>query len=114
MIPRPPTSTLFPYTTLFRSQHAIDQRATGGGAQRHADPAAVGAGASRELEPGRLEARVDIELTARARDLVDRVVHARARGVRERGAQLLVGVAALGPRLPRRMQRAEDVVETTR
>src|SRR5436190_13960761 len=74
MIPRPPTSTLFPYTTLFRSQHAIDQRATGGGAQRHADPAAVGAGASRELEPGRLEARVDIELTARARDLVDRVV----------------------------------------
>src|SRR3712207_8019653 len=25
MIRRPPRSTLFPYTTLFRSQHAIDQ-----------------------------------------------------------------------------------------
>src|SRR5256885_2902904 len=26
MIRRPPRSTLFPYTTLFRSQHVIDQR----------------------------------------------------------------------------------------
>src|SRR3712207_7118839 len=26
MIRRPPRSTLFPYTTLFRSRHALDQR----------------------------------------------------------------------------------------
>src|SRR3712207_7262841 len=29
MIRRPPRSTLFPYTTLFRSDHALDARARG-------------------------------------------------------------------------------------
>src|SRR5258708_38915857 len=35
MIRRPPRSTLFPYTTLFRSQQVDDVR-TGGGMDRHA------------------------------------------------------------------------------
>src|SRR3712207_9409776 len=43
MIRRPPRSTLFPYTTLFRSQPLLDQRVPRGGqggrlaAQRHRD-----------------------------------------------------------------------------
>src|SRR5690349_22578201 len=35
MIRRPPRSTLFPYTTLFRSLHAVDDRA-GVGSELHA------------------------------------------------------------------------------
>src|SRR3712207_7122731 len=38
MIRRPPRSTLFPYTTLFRSVLGVDEHGTGGGRQR---PAAV-------------------------------------------------------------------------
>src|SRR5438445_7146849 len=48
MIRRPPTSTLFPYTTLFRSQHADDH-----GERRHADgPQPHRAGLERRLEGG--------------------------------------------------------------
>src|SRR5438309_9020041 len=36
MIPRPPTSTLFPYTTLFRSRFARDQELKAAAAQRDA------------------------------------------------------------------------------
>src|SRR3712207_8163023 len=46
MIRRPPRSTLFPYTTLFRSAHAHRRRRRRGGARR------VGA-----HEPGRLRGR---------------------------------------------------------
>src|SRR5260370_8862715 len=35
MIRRPPRSTLFPYTTLFRSQAKLDPGAEGQGGQRH-------------------------------------------------------------------------------
>src|SRR5438552_16517509 len=46
MMPRPPGSTLFPYTTLFRSDRA-DDRGDGGGpgaAGIHGGPSAGGAG----------------------------------------------------------------------
>src|SRR3712207_7930088 len=39
MIRRPPRSTLFPYTTLFRSDIQVRNRGTIGGAVAHADPA---------------------------------------------------------------------------
>src|SRR5690242_20914868 len=38
MMPRPPTSTLFPYTTLFRSVYEVDRQAFG---QRGAHEGAV-------------------------------------------------------------------------
>src|SRR5438477_9678714 len=38
MIRRPPRSTLFPYTTLFRSDHAQARRGEGGGPRRPAVP----------------------------------------------------------------------------
>src|SRR5438034_5344598 len=45
LIPRPPISTLFPYTTLFRSRGPV--------VQPHPDPAArAGAGLRREADPG--------------------------------------------------------------
>src|SRR2546425_4324865 len=47
MIRRPPRSTLFPYTTLFRSVPALRPGVPGGrprGADRRARPAAQGAG----------------------------------------------------------------------
>src|SRR5258708_29457063 len=37
MIRRPPRSTLFPYTTLFRSHSILDQHCAIGRAERHAD-----------------------------------------------------------------------------
>src|SRR3712207_7448229 len=45
MIRRPPRSTLFPYTTLFRSRHAAAHR---GEAQRGAERRVGGAGGGRE------------------------------------------------------------------
>src|SRR5258708_10028397 len=45
MIRRPPRSTLFPYTTLFRSveiEHALDLRWQGAAALGAADPPALG------------------------------------------------------------------------
>src|SRR3712207_7170136 len=44
MIRRPPRSTLFPYTTLFRSGHAV--RAAGAGAQSSAAAGTAGGGAA--------------------------------------------------------------------
>src|SRR2546427_9323578 len=41
MIRRPPRSTLFPYTTLFRSQRALDRGQGKGGAGRVDGPIAV-------------------------------------------------------------------------
>src|SRR5258708_20221265 len=35
MIRRPPRSTLFPYTTLFRSDRVIEQRSGAGGVRQH-------------------------------------------------------------------------------
>src|SRR3712207_8924420 len=42
MIRRPPRSTLFPYTTLFRSVHLVRLERRGGCADRREDPAPVG------------------------------------------------------------------------
>src|SRR5205807_3642803 len=47
MIRRPPRSTLFPYTTLFRSHTGVRQR-VGHRQQRHGDRADVGQGRSEE------------------------------------------------------------------
>src|SRR2546430_5977134 len=49
MIRRPPRSTLFPYTTLFRSPFAPRQGARGAGGVRQQVPAAVRAGCARLL-----------------------------------------------------------------
>src|SRR3712207_8191983 len=49
MIRRPPRSTLFPYTTLFRSQHALDQPVT----QRADARGVVGLLLDGELDGGR-------------------------------------------------------------
>src|SRR5438034_7563674 len=43
MIRRPPSSTLFPYTTLFRSDGVVDRAGGGGGAERDAGGADRGA-----------------------------------------------------------------------
>src|SRR2546430_12598877 len=59
MIRRPPRSTLFPYTTLFRSAQERD-RAPARAAQRHADVcrrAARGAAPGAEGDSGRRDAR---------------------------------------------------------
>src|SRR3712207_7283832 len=55
MIRRPPRSTLFPYTTLFRSLGGVDER-------RHVEGG--------ELAPERIELRV-VDLQARAVALAD-------------------------------------------
>src|SRR3712207_7105640 len=54
MIRRPPRSTLFPYTTLFRSRGAVERAPRDAaplrdlpGARRHARPAAAGARGAR-------------------------------------------------------------------
>src|SRR5271165_5291707 len=47
MIRRPPRSTLFPYTTLFRSQ-CLDRRRPAGGDPRHAPPERPGLGPDRK------------------------------------------------------------------
>src|SRR5256885_8262298 len=69
MIRRPPRSTLFPYTTLFRSQHhhekgqgaLVRQRATGGGQRRHVrDPRER----RRELRDPRLRDRKSTRLNS--------------------------------------------------
>src|SRR3712207_8588418 len=64
MIRRPPRSTLFPYTTLFRSRHGDGQRAAvPAGAHRRGDPAAhaapAAARAPRHRGRGALRERVD-------------------------------------------------------
>src|SRR3712207_8373997 len=64
MIRRPPRSTLFPYTTLFRSRRRGGQVPDGGGDEQGADPARRPAaraplhpGDPRPHEPGRGEDR---------------------------------------------------------
>src|SRR3712207_9012319 len=59
MIRRPPRSTLFPYTTLFRSRHGADHRvpdvggqARSGGDRLGADPALVGIAVRPAAGPG--------------------------------------------------------------
>src|SRR3989442_2603710 len=47
MIRRPPRSTLFPYTTLFRSGRVLPDRAHGGGAAAGRGGRAAGKGARR-------------------------------------------------------------------
>src|SRR3989442_11084585 len=44
MIRRPPRSTLFPYTTLFRSRDERRPTAGGAGRARHAGPRCLGSG----------------------------------------------------------------------
>src|SRR5258706_7980418 len=51
MIRRPPRSTLFPYTTLFRSDPAV--RAAGGGGHPHEDPRGRGGADPRDRRPPR-------------------------------------------------------------
>src|SRR3712207_8363269 len=54
MIRRPPRSTLFPYTTLFRSDNSQDLSSTGaGGLPWHRAGAARGGGARRRPEGSR-------------------------------------------------------------
>src|SRR2546430_4436776 len=50
MIRRPPRSTLFPYTTLFRSDRADDRR-SGAGARRGVAKSATGALPARSGDP---------------------------------------------------------------
>src|SRR2546430_13693197 len=49
MIRRPPRSTLFPYTTLFRSPVEVDHRTR----DRHAEPRALGLGRKEEIDQAR-------------------------------------------------------------
>src|SRR5436189_2193496 len=53
MIRRPPRSTLFPYTTLFRSAARSDAFPTGGGADRPEDDGRRGGGFSDRIVDGR-------------------------------------------------------------
>src|SRR5690348_18116186 len=56
MIRRPPRSTLFPYTTLFRSERAGLRALEGGDAQRRGDWSGVGLAVG--ARPSRLAPRV--------------------------------------------------------
>src|SRR5690242_21612577 len=59
MIPRPPRSTLFPYTTLFRSSEPCptSRTATSGRRRRHSRTTAAGRRASPGRRSGRSPAR---------------------------------------------------------
>src|SRR5690606_41455417 len=59
-IPRPLTSTLFPYTTLFRS-HQADDRVLRIAGPLHGVGAMKPTGGARELDDGRLQAEADSE-----------------------------------------------------
>src|ERR1035437_8954088 len=64
MIRRPPRSTLFPYTTHFRSQTGLSERAIQDcvDAERHATPRgcdAYGDGGGSEIRPGHHYVRTD-------------------------------------------------------
>src|SRR2546426_11409458 len=83
MIRRPPRSTLFPYTTLFRSRPQLDLR----GVARRADPEAFGGRRSPRLAdpnhsaPVARKDRLRTQLLARTRDCNNR-------GLRRRRAAL--------------------------
>src|SRR2546430_11850402 len=53
MIRRPPRSTLFPYTTLFRSEEAAERRGKGAEAEHEEDETGAGARAGQDLHPDR-------------------------------------------------------------
>src|SRR3712207_7404337 len=59
MIRRPPRSTLFPYTTLFRSAHVDEQHHLGRGG-RHGGALRPGGRDEREGEPGGHEERREV------------------------------------------------------
>src|SRR5437868_11497813 len=59
MVRRPPRSTLFPYTTLFRSQHHRQRLAARDGQQGDAAEAEVGRGRSEE-HTSELQSRFDL------------------------------------------------------
>src|SRR2546430_10072663 len=67
MIRRPPRSTLFPYTTLFRSQRKIERR-------RPHDPAVGAVGDPLLLEDDQVGEERDRERSERERDRADLVV----------------------------------------
>src|SRR3712207_8036068 len=63
MIRRPPRSTLFPYTTLFRSDDAPEQLPRAGGRVQHGAGGAVGPGPAVDrhgLLPGRVREGVRV------------------------------------------------------
>src|SRR3712207_7615468 len=53
MIRRPPRSPLFPYTTLFRSEHAGDTARPEGHLQRPGQRPRAGGGGGADVAPGR-------------------------------------------------------------
>src|SRR5437762_9123677 len=57
MLRRPPRSTLFPYTTLFRSVHAEGGRSCGVIVQADPEAADVGPGGRQPVLPQRVERR---------------------------------------------------------
>src|SRR5260221_3309838 len=60
MIRRPPRSTLFPYTTLFRSAQAIRKTSTPGSWSRKSSRAAIAATARSEEHTSELQSHSDL------------------------------------------------------
>src|SRR2546428_3471519 len=60
MIRRPPRSTLFPYTTLFRSPSVLCVLSTFAAAAADADPALIRAGSRSEEHTSELQSRSDL------------------------------------------------------
>src|SRR5687768_18054222 len=56
MIRRPPRSTLFPYTTLFRSRDPVARSLPAPGRRERADPTCLDAETPMAREPGRVHA----------------------------------------------------------
>src|SRR5688572_32009722 len=64
MIRRPPRSTLFPYTTLFRSAEAVVEQSEAVQVEReHGDAAGLGAGGERALDAAAEKDPVDRKST---------------------------------------------------
>src|SRR5687767_15407078 len=91
MIRRPPRSTLFPYTTLFRSQHRHHHDGAGGEDRR---PGALGRAAHRGVH-----VLGPAQLVAEARDDQQAVVRARAEHRSEEHTSELQSLAYLVCRL---------------
>src|SRR2546422_11207217 len=101
MIRRPPRSTLFPYTTLFRSERVADERRVGGPEPERLERVEEDAGLRlRAADLGRVdedaEERADPRVLAHAREVAVEVGHdpeaGPAREAREQGR-----VVARGP-----------------
>src|SRR3712207_9272445 len=94
MIRRPPRSTLFPYTTLFRSDGLAVLHLTGVDAQQR-QPAEVGRG----VEVGDLRTQRLLGVVGRRRDRVEQRLHQRTEvGAVGRGAVLGAGQRGLTDR----------------